>query len=114
MPFIDVKTSCELNDEKIERIKSDLGKSISLIPGKSENWLMVNIADNCNLYFKGSNNENTAFVNVSIFGETSKANCEKLTAEICNILENSVGIPSDRVYVKFEFSDMWGYNKFIF
>lgn len=114
MPFIDVKTSCELNDEKIEKIKSNLGKAIALIPGKSENWLMVNIADNCNLYFNGTDNENTAFVNVSIFGETLKANCEKLTVEICNVLENSAGIPSDRVYVKFEFSDVWGYNKFMF
>ena len=43
MPFIDVKTSAELNSEKIEQIKSDLGKAIALIPGKSENWLMVNI-----------------------------------------------------------------------
>lgn len=82
MPFIDVKTSCELNNKKIEKIKSDLGKAISLIPGKSENWLMVNITDNCNLYFKGTDNQNTAFVGVSIFGETSKATCEKLTAEI--------------------------------
>lgn len=114
MPFIDVKTSCELNSEKTEQIKAELGKAISLIPGKSENWLMVNIADNCNLYFNGNDNKNTAFVNVSIFGETSKQNCENLTAEICKILENSTGIPSDRVYVKFEFSDMWGYNSFMF
>lgn len=114
MPFIDVKTSAQLNSDKIEQIKSELGRAISLIPGKSENWLMVNIADNCSLYFKGADSKNTAFVNVSVFGETSKANCENLTAEICKILENSADIPSDRVYVKFEFSDLWGYNGFMF
>lgn len=114
MPFIDVKTSCALNEERIEKIKSELGRAIALIPGKSENWLMVNIDDNCNLYFKGTDDKNTAFVNVSIFGETSKSSCESLTAEICNILEKSAGIPSDRVYVKFEFSNMWGYNSFMF
>lgn len=114
MPFIDVKTSCELNSDKIEKIKTELGKAISLIPGKSEKWLMVNIADNCKLYFKGNDDKNTAFVEVSIFGETSKKNLENLTCEICKILENSAGIPSDRVYVKFEFSDKWGYNNFMF
>lgn len=114
MPFIDVKTSCELNSEKVKQIKSELGQAISLIPGKSEKWLMVNITDNCNLYFKGIDDKNTAFVNVSIFGETSKVNLENLTCEICKILENSAEIPSDRVYVKFEFSDKWGYNNFMF
>lgn len=114
MPFIDVKTSAELSAEKIEKVKCELGNAISLITGKSEAWLMVNIADNCNLYFKGNDNKDTAFVNVSIFGETSKANCEKLTSEICRILEDIAGIPSDRVYVKFEFSNLWGYNNFMF
>ena len=114
MPFIDVKTSCELNSEKISQIKTELGKAISLIPGKSEAWLMVNIADNCNLFFKGADDKNTAFVNVSIFGETSKKNLENLTCEICKILKDSAGIPSDRVYVQFEFSDKWGYNNFMF
>lgn len=114
MPFIDVKTSCELNSDKIEKIKAELGNAISLIPGKSEAWLMVNIADNCKLYFNGNDDKNTAFVEVSIFGQTSKENLENLTTEICKILENSAGIPSDRVYVKFEFSDLWGYNNFMF
>lgn len=114
MPFIDVKTSAELNAGKIEKVKCELGNAISLIPGKSEAWLMVNISDNCNLFFKGNDNKDTAFVDVSIFGETSKQNCEKFTSEICRILEDSVGIPSDRVYVKFEFSNLWGYNNFMF
>lgn len=114
MPFIDVKTSAQLNSEKIEQIKTELGKAISLIPGKSEGWLMVNVSDNCSLYFKGNDDGNTAYVEVKIFGSASKNDCENLTAEICKILENSAGVPSDRTYVKFEFSDMWGYNNFMF
>ena len=114
MPFIDVKTSKELTADKIDAVKTELGKAISLVPGKSEAWLMVNITDHCNLYFKGTDNDNTAFVNVSIFGSTSKDNCENLTSEICDILSGVAGIPSDRVYVKFEFCDLWGYNGFMF
>lgn len=114
MPFINVKTSKELTADKIEAVKSELGKAISLIPGKSEAWLMVNISDNCNLYFKGTDSDNTAFVDVSIFGSASKANCESLTGKICEILFDIAGIPSDRVYVKFEFSDLWGYNGYMF
>ena len=43
MPFINVKISENLSDTQVDNIKSRLGKAISLIPGKSEAWLMVNI-----------------------------------------------------------------------
>lgn len=114
MPFINVKTSKDLTAEKVEAIKTELGSAIALIPGKSEAWLMVNIDDNCNIYFKGTDNNDTAYVEVNIFGSTSKDNCEKLTVKICDILLKFADIPSDRVYVKYEFSDMWGYNGFMF
>lgn len=114
MPFIDVKTSAKLTEEKIEQIKTELGSAIALIPGKTEAWLMVNIKDSCNLYFKGNQDEDTAYVEVSIFGETAKSNCEAITVAICEILEKYANVPTDRTYVKFEFSDMWGYNNFMF
>lgn len=114
MPFINVKVSEELNSTQIESIKTKLGKAISLIQGKSEAYLMVNIEDNCNLYFKGDNSQPTSFTDVNIFGSTSKSDCEKLTKEICNILSDIIGVPPNRSYVKFLFSDLWGYNGFMF
>ena len=114
MPYINVKVSSSLNDEKIEQIKTRLGKAISLFPGKSEAYLMVNIEDNCNLYFKGNNSAPTSFTEVAIFGSANKTDCENVTAEICNILEEIADVPPDRSYVKFEYSDKWGYNGFMF
>lgn len=83
-------------------------------PGKSEAWLMVNIQDNCKLYFKGRNDKPTAFTDVSIFGSAAKSDCENLTAAVCDILSEDAGVPSDRSYVKFEFSDKWGYDGYMF
>ena len=73
MPFINVKISEKLSDTQVDNIKSRLGEAISLIPGKSEAWLMVNIQDNCKLYFKGTNDKPTAFTDVSIFGSAAKS-----------------------------------------
>ena len=114
MPYINVKVSSSLTGEKIEKIKTRLGKAISLFPGKSEAYLMVNIEDNCHLYFKGDNSAPTAFTEVAILGSANKADCENVTAEICNILEDLADVPPDRSYVKFEYSDKWGYNGFMF
>jgi hypothetical protein len=114
MPFINVKISENLSDTQVDNIKSRLGEAISLIPGKSEAWLMVNIQDNCKLYFKGRNDKPTAFTDVSIFGSAAKSDCENLTAAVCDILSEDAGVPSDRSYVKFEFSDKWGYDGYMF
>ena len=114
MPYINVKVSSSLDDEKIEQIKTRLGRAISLFPGKSEAYLMVNIEDNCHLYFKGNNSAPTAFTEVAIFGTADKSDCEKVTAEICNILSEIASVPPDRSYVKFEYSDKWGFNGFMF
>ena len=114
MPFINVKVSEVLRPETIESVKSQLGQAISLISGKSEQWLMVDIEDGQNLFFKGTNDMPTAFTDVSIFGKATKNECENLTAAVCEILYKEIGVPADRSYVKFQFSDMWGYNSFMF
>lgn len=75
---------------------------------------MVNIQDNCKLYFKGTNDKPTAFTDVSFFDSAAKSDCENLTAAVCDILSEDAGVPSDRSYVKFEFSDKWGYDGYMF
>ncbi len=41
MPFIDSKVSVKITEEQEKELKTRLGQAISLIPGKSENWLMT-------------------------------------------------------------------------
>lgn len=44
MPFIEVKTNQKINDKTL--LKQELGQAITAIPGKSENWLMIEMEDN--------------------------------------------------------------------
>lgn len=113
MPYIDANVSVKLDSERVERIKSAFGKAISLIPGKSESYLMVKISDDCNMFFKGDPSP-TAMCSVSIFGSADEKSCEALTKEICEIFRREADIPSSRTYVKFQFVDTWGYNGFLF
>ena len=45
MPYIGVSTSKKLSDAQKDALKSALGEKISVIPGKTEKALMVDIAD---------------------------------------------------------------------
>ena len=108
MPFISVKTNRKINEEKRLELKSELGKAISIIPGKSENWLMVDIEDGRNLYFRGSGSEDIVFAEVKIFGGASRQVYDKLTERLTDILRETAG--AEEIYIKYEEAETWGYN----
>ena len=109
MPFINVKTNQTVSAAKAEQIKSQLGQAITAIPGKSEGWLMVCIEGEKALYFKG-NAEPAAMVAVSIYGSASSNALNTLTSHITGILTDTLGIPSDRIYVSYAETGNWGWN----
>lgn len=110
MPFIDSKVSVKTTPEQRKELKERLGKAISIIPGKSESWLMLDLADEQNMYFKGNGDEPTAFVSVNVFGSPDKAAFDKMTAEVTKIYNEVLGIAPDRLYIKYAASTDWGWN----
>lgn len=114
MPFINVKTNAELDSSVKSTIESRLSKAISLIPGKSEAYLMCAVEDGISMMFQGDSNKNIAFVEVKIFGSSTKDAYGKLNAEICNILKDEADVDGGNCYVKFEEVKYWGMDSFMF
>ncbi len=110
MPFIDAKVSTPVTKEQEVTIKERLGQAISLIPGKSESWLMVGIQENYHLYFRGSDDEPMAFIEVRIFGGPNRGAFEKMTAEVTKIFGDVLGIAPDHMYIKYSATSDWGWN----
>lgn len=109
MPFVNVKTNVAAADDKKENIKSRLGQAITAIPGKSEGWLMVGIEPEYDLWFRGDKSP-AAMVEVSIFGGASSGAYSELTGRISDILGSELGIPADRIYVRYGATGDWGWN----
>lgn len=112
MPFIEVKTNQNIADSK-SIIKSELGSAITAVPGKSEGWLMVEISDRLDMYFKGSD-EPCAMFKVAIYGKASDNAYDDLTKRLCEISQKYLGVSPDRTYVKYTEIEHWGYNGFNF
>jgi phenylpyruvate tautomerase PptA (4-oxalocrotonate tautomerase family) len=110
MPFIGSKVTVKILAEKEEIIKKKLGEAIELIPGKNETFLMIGFEDEYSLYLGGEKLEKGAFIEVKIFGKASKDSYAKLTAAICKIYEEELGIPPNKIYVKYEEIENWGWN----
>lgn len=109
MPFINTKYSADITPAQEAEIKTELAEAIKLV-GKSEAWLMLGFEPNCSLYFRGEKSEKIAFVEVSLYGGASSSAYDKLTVEITRILGDALGVPADKVYVKYSATDDWGWN----
>ncbi len=109
MPYIETKTNLSIRPETAASIKAKLGRAIQTVPGKSERWLMVSFMGDLPFYFAGSDAP-CAMVEVKLFGSAPDSALEALTGQITDILTGELGLPADRVYVKYELCDHWGWN----
>lgn len=110
MPFIDSKVSVSISEDKERELKSRLGQIITLLPGKSEAWLMTGFEDNYHLYFRGDNSKPAAFIEVKAFGRENPSAFEAMTAEITKAFQEVLGIEPDHIYIKYEAVAHWGWN----
>ena len=109
MPFISTKTNVSVSKEQELRLKTEFGKAIELIPGKSERWLMLSFSDSERMWFVGDDVP-LAYLSVKLFGAASDSAYDALTAKLTEIVSQELDIPSSRIYVKYEEIDHWGWN----
>jgi len=109
MPFINSKITVKVSDEKKDAIKSKLGQACQLI-GKPESYVMIGFEDEYCLYFAGEKLEKGAFVSVDLFGSGNSDAFDRMTAKICEIYADELGIPGDHVYVEYRTTKDWGWN----
>ena len=109
MPFIDSKITVAVSEEKKEAIKSEFGKMVSIL-NKPESFLMVGFEDNYDLYMGGNKLDKGAFVAVSLLGNAPSSAYNQMTAEICRIYKEQLGIPEDAVYITYSGVKDWGWN----
>ena len=114
MPYITTKVTTEITKEQETELKNAYGKAISLLPGKSEAHLMLHFEDKCRMYMAGKNDAPIAYVEVSIFGKSTKSGYADLTRQICEDIARILHIDGCNTYVKYEEVDNWGMDGFNF
>lgn len=109
MPFIDSKITVSVAPEVKEELKSELGKLIGTLH-KTENYLMVGIEDSYDLWLGGKKLDKGAYVSVSLYGNASSGDYDKLTGQICELYSDKLGIPGNSIYVTYHPVNDWGWN----
>ena len=109
MPYINTTVNVPISAETEKELAAEYGKAITLIRGKTENWLMLNFTENSRMYFAGSDTP-TAMVEIQVFGAASDEEYNALTSRICALISEKLSIPQNRVYVKYGEYNRWGWN----
>ena len=110
MPCIQTTTSVTVSDAQKQALKEKFGKAIEVFPGKTERWLMLTLCDGVSVAMAGDDKTPAAFVEVSLLGRSDRAHFERMTAVICDVLQDVLSIDPAHVYVKYTEVEHWGWN----
>ena len=110
MPLLKLETTVPLSEEKGKPLLAALSKTVAGTIGKPEQYAMV-AASQSAMLMSGKGGE-AAFVDIRSIGDLNGGTNRKLSQQICKLLKDSLGIPSDRVYLNFTDVDAgnWGWN----
>lgn len=111
MPYISNIISKKISLEEEAIIKTSQAAILQEVASKPERVLMVHVRGDETLYFAGEKCVG-AYVEVKLLGQLSVEQKNQITAKICSLYEDTIGIWQDKVYVTFyELAyENWGHN----
>lgn len=107
MPFYDVRVSRKLEEKTKMEMVLLLGEAIELIPDKNRNGVQVQIQDGCFLKM-GRKTDDTAFLDLKIYGTYSQAVYDRLTERIWKIFLSELEIRKENIYITYTEIPFWG------
>ena len=110
MPLLKLETTIALSDEKREALVSSLSKAVAGTIGKPEQYVMVSASQSA-ILMSGKAGD-AAFVDIRSIGGLSREINRKLSQQVCKLLNDSLGITPDRIFLNFTDVEAgnWGWN----
>jgi len=114
MPYLKLTTNQTINPEVTSPLLCELSQLIAKETGKPERYVMIELDKNETMLFAGGN-QPLAFVVCKSIGLSSQQS-KSLAKSICRLLENSLQIQPERVYIEFSNcpAEFWGWNSSTF
>ena len=109
MPHIHTQVNLPISPEQEISLKQAMGQAITALRGKTEAYLMLSFEENAHLWL-GGKSDPCAMLEVSLLGNASHEDCNRLTALLCDALEKTLGVPQSRTYVRYSMTQEWGWN----
>jgi hypothetical protein len=109
MPYISVTIGQKLDIPQKEKMKTELGRLITIIPGKTEPDLIVHIRDGDSLYMGGTEVP-SAYIDLRVYTKTDPEAKKRFARELFAFITREFGIETPRQYLTISEYDNWGYD----
>lgn len=111
MPCIHIHTNRPIPEDAAAALKKELGGIISILPHKTEEWLMVVLEDTCSMSFHGCQDRPFAFAEVKVWGsEVDRDASIRMTGAMTGLLEKYLHAAPDDQYIRYIATMDWGWN----
>ncbi|MBQ3179821.1 MAG: hypothetical protein IJB55_00490 [Firmicutes bacterium] len=107
MPYIRVATSQNWTEQQMNDLKAGLAAATTLIPGKTEAALMIELDHGRDMYFQGIKRE-LAYVDAKFSGCIELEYKQHFTVAVFQLLKEVCQLADDAVYVTCSEFDSWG------
>lgn len=110
MPFLNLSTNVTIGTKQQSLLLGELSQLLAKETGKPERYVMVKLSGDNAIIFAG-NDQPAAYLECKSIGLTS-GQTRTLSASICQLLNNHLSLPQDRIYIEFSNcpAEYWGWN----
>ncbi len=100
MPCLKIQTNIQIEKTRIRAEQKEISRLLSEWLGKQEAFVMVILDTDKQMSF-GGNNESCAFCELISLG-LGEDRIRELSGKLCATLQERLGIPEERIYIRFE------------
>ncbi|HHH45892.1 MAG TPA: hypothetical protein ENK53_02655 [Thiotrichales bacterium] len=110
MPLLSIETNAEIPAERRAEIVKNASRRVAELLGKPERYVMVTLRPNSHMCFAGEDTP-LAYLELKSIG-LPEGSTSELSAALCELIQDQLGIPADRVYIEFSNAErhLWGWN----
>ena len=108
MPCIELNISKKISKASKKILSDRLTTDITLIPGKTQEQVMVVIRDDSYIQMGDKFLENGAFINMGCFGTADQESNRNYAMRMYEILNEELGIDKDDIYMNLTERLWWG------
>lgn len=110
MPYLKIQTNLPLGKKAERTVMRSASTLLAEQLGKPESFVMIALQPDTPMLFAGSD-EPVAFLELKSIGLPARTT-KDLSVSLCKMIEGHLGIPPDRVYIKFidVRHGMWGWK----
>jgi hypothetical protein len=113
MPLLNIYTSADVPSvsPKIDGLLKDLSARLAQHLKKPEAYVMTCLLPRTRMTFGGTTDP-TCFVEIKNIGVLSPELTEKMSGDVCAVLEAALGVPQSRIYIEFceAKPHLWGHD----